>query len=299
VSEVHSAVGSYVVSALDGRELDEFEAHLATCETCSREIRGFSEAAAELPLLVASSPPPPLRSSILAAIKEVRPLPPETLPAEVPETSPAPGPEPPRRTGTPRRALIEEDQVLPEEPEEEEGEGELPPVDVRTEPPAVRPVDELALRRARRRNRILAVVVAAAMVVAVALGGWVYTLIKDRQAQVAEAARESQLYSAADVKIYPVRMVNGGRASFVVSKSLNTALFVSDNLPGVAADRQYELWTLRGQQAIRDSLVDGGGRRKQWFTGSISAATAVAVTIEPTGGSNQPTPPIQASAALE
>jgi anti-sigma-K factor RskA len=295
VNEVHSAVGSYVVNALDGAELDEFEAHLATCDTCSREIRGFSEATAELPLLVASSPPPSLRSSILAAIKEVQLLPPETLPAE----EPAPGAEPPRRTGAPRRALIEEDQVLPEEPEEEETGAELPAVDVRTEPPAVRPVDELELRRARRRNRILAALVAAAMVVAVALGGWVYTLVKDRQSQVAEAARESQLYSAADVKIYPVRMVNGGRASFVVSKSLNTALFVSDNLPAVAADRQYELWTLRGQQAIRDSLVDGGGRRKQWFTGSISAATAVAVTVEPTGGSNQPTPPIQAAAALE
>ena len=33
MSEVHSAVGSYVVNALDGTELDEFEEHLAVCET--------------------------------------------------------------------------------------------------------------------------------------------------------------------------------------------------------------------------------------------------------------------------
>ena len=82
MSEIHGAVGSYVVNALDPDELDEFEAHLAVCPTCAREVQEFGETAAELSLLASATPPPPaLRSSILAAISEVRPLPPEPPPS--------------------------------------------------------------------------------------------------------------------------------------------------------------------------------------------------------------------------
>jgi hypothetical protein len=296
MSEVHSAVGSYVVNALDGTELDEFEAHLAVCETCSREIREFSETAAELALLVAAGPPPSLRSSILASIKEVRPLPPEVPLAEAPPIEEPASPATPsapqtRWPGSPRRALVEPDQALPFEGEEED---EGPPIEPRSARPAVRPVDELALRRARRRTRILAAVVAAAMVVAVALGGWVYTLVKDRQAQVAEATLETQLYSAPDVKIYPLRLPSGAQFSFVVSKSLNRALFVSNDLPATTAGTQYQLWTI-APAPIPDNLITGGGSRKQWFRGQITGTAALAITIEPQGGSPQPTGEVTAA----
>jgi hypothetical protein len=296
MSEVHSAVGSYVVNALDGTELDEFEAHLSVCETCSREIREFSETAAELTLLVAAGPPPSLRSSILASIKEVRPLPPEVPLAEAPPVEEPASPATPsapqtRRPGAPRRALIEPDQALPfEEEEEEQG----PPIEPRSARPAVPPVDELALRRARRRARVLAAVVAAAMLAAVALGGWVYTLVKDRQAQVAEAALETQLYSAPDVKIYPLRLPSGGQFSFVVSKSLNRALFVSNDLPAVSPAQTYQLWTI-APAPLPDNLIAGGGARKQWFRGQITGTAALAITIEPQGGSPQPTGTVTAA----
>jgi anti-sigma factor RsiW len=79
MSEIHSAVGSYVVNALDPDELEEFEAHLAVCPTCTREVQEFTETAAELSLLASATPPAALRGSILAAISEVRPLPPESF----------------------------------------------------------------------------------------------------------------------------------------------------------------------------------------------------------------------------
>ena len=294
MSEVHSAVGSYVVNALDGTELDEFEAHLAVCETCSREIREFSETAAELALLVAAGPPPSLRSSILASIKEVRPLPPEVPLAEAPPIEEPASPATPsapqtRRPGAPRRALVEPEEGLPFE-EEDEG----PPIEPRSARPVVPPVDELALRRARRRARVLAAVVAAAMLVAVALGGWVYTLVKERQAQVAEAALETQLYSAPDVKIYPLRLPNGGQFSFVVSKSLNRALFVSNDLPAVDAGKAYQLWTI-APAPIPDRVIPGGGPRKQWFIGQITGTAALAITIENAAGAQVPTPPVTAA----
>jgi hypothetical protein len=254
MSEIHGAVGAYVVNALDPDELEEFEAHLAVCPTCSREVVEFAETAAELSLL-ASGPPPPaaLRGSILSAISEVRPLPPEP-PAEVaPAESTAPG---------------------------------APAV--AAEPG--RPLDELALRRQRRRTRILSVLVAAVLAAAVALGGVVYTLVQTRQAQVAQQSAETELLTAPDVQTYSTTMKDGGQISFVVSRSLDRAMFIGKDLPTVGADRTYQLWTLEGESAIPDNLVAGGGDRKEFFRETLSGVTGLAVSVEAAGGAQQPTP---------
>jgi Anti-sigma-K factor rskA, C-terminal/Putative zinc-finger len=252
MSEIHGAVGSYVVNALDPDELEEFEAHLAACPTCAREVQEFAETAAELSLLASATPPPALRTSILAAISEVRPLPPEPLPeiapakAKVPETVAAPAPK--------------------------------------------RPVDELALRRQQRRTRVLSVLVAAVVAAALALGGVVYGLVNARQAQVAQQAAETELLTAPDVKTYVATMKDGGQVSFVVSKSLNKAMFIGRDLPTVGTDRTYQLWTLEGKRAIPDNTVPGGGDRKEFFRETLSGVTGLAVSVENAGGAQQPNP---------
>jgi Putative zinc-finger len=158
MSEIHNAVGSYVVNALDPDELEEFEAHLAGCPTCTREVQEFSETAAQFSLLATTAPPPPeLRRSILGAISEVRPLPPEPPAATEPAAA---------STRSPKTM------------------------------PAERPIDELALRRQQRRTRILSVLVAAVVAAALALGGVVYGLVQSRQAQVAQQAAETELLTA-------------------------------------------------------------------------------------------------------
>jgi Anti-sigma-K factor rskA, C-terminal/Putative zinc-finger len=253
MSEIHGAVGSYVVNALNPDEREEFEAHLAVCPTCSREVVEFGETAAELSLL-ASVPPPPaaLRGSILSAISEIRPLPPE------PPSEAAPAESAPSATS------------VPAEPG--------------------RAMDELALRRQRRRTRILGVLVAAVVAAAVALGGVVYTLVQGQQAQVAQQAAETELLTAPDVQTYSTTMKDGGQISFVVSRSLNRAMFIGKDLPAVGADRRYQLWTLEGQQAIPDNLVAGGGDRKEFFREPLSGVTGLAVSVEAAGGAQQPTP---------
>ena len=253
MSEIHGAVGSYVVNALDPDELEEFEAHLAVCPTCSREVVEFGETAAELSLL-ASAPPPPaaLRGSILSAISEIRPLPPEP-PAETAPAESAPS-----------------------------------TISVPAEPG--RAVDELALRRRRRRTRIFGVLVAAVVAAALALGGVVFTLVQGQQAQVAQQAAETELLTAPDVQTYSTTMKDGGQISFVVSRSLDRAMFIGKDLPTVGADRRYQLWTLEGQQAIPDNLVAGGGDRKEFFREPLSGVTGLAVSVEAAGGAQQPTP---------
>jgi hypothetical protein len=256
MSEIHGAVGAYVVNALDPDELEEFEAHLAVCPTCSREVVEFGETAAELSLLANVLPPAALRGSILSAIAEVRPLPPE----------------PPT-------------EVAPAEPT-------TPGAPVLAEP--WRPVDELALRRQQRRTRLLSVLVAAVLAAAVALGGVVYTLVQTRQAQVAQQAAqqaaETELLTAPDVQTYSATMKDGGQISFVVSRSLDRAMFIGKDLPTVGADRTYQLWTLEGERPIPDNLVAGGGDRKEFFRETLSGVTSLAVSVEAAGGAQQPTP---------
>jgi hypothetical protein len=253
MSEIHGAVGAYVVNALDPDELKEFEAHLAVCPTCSREVVEFGETAAELSLLASVPPPAALRGSILSAISEVRPLPPEPS-AETSQAEPT----------------TNETQTVA--------------ADIR------HAVDELALRRQQRRARVLSVLVAAVVAAAVALGGVVYTLVQSRQVQVAQQAAETELLTAPDVQTYTTTMKDGGQISFVVSRSLNRALFIGKDLPAVGSDRTYQLWTLEGDRAIPDNLVAGGGDRKEFFRETLSGVTRLAVSIEAAGGAQQPTP---------
>jgi hypothetical protein len=258
MSEIHGAVGAYVMNALDGAELDEFETHLADCATCQREVIEFRETASEMSLLSRTAPPPALKESVMAAIAGVRVLPPEIGAVD---------PEPVQvvSEAAPRRAL----------------DGE-----------PVEPVDELALRRQRRMTRLLSLAVAAVTVVALVLGGWVVSL--SQRPPVASATAETELLRAPDLKAYTIDLKDGGKATFIASKSLNKAMFSSGDLPALPGDETYQLWTLAGPltaptRVTPDALVGGGSAVKQWFTGPVAQSDALAISIEKAGGASAPT----------
>ncbi len=75
---LHALSGAYVVDALDDEERATFERHLPGCVDCQREVASLREATALLADDAALSPPPEMRDSVLAGIKKIRPLPPET-----------------------------------------------------------------------------------------------------------------------------------------------------------------------------------------------------------------------------
>jgi anti-sigma-K factor RskA len=238
--EMHLDVGCYVVDALEDDERRELEAHLTTCERCRQEALEFAETAAELSRTVTARPPQATRDSMLAAISQIRPVPP------------------------------------------------LP--------------DELALRRVPRtpgRSRILIGLAAAAAVITLALGGWVFNVVQSTPSEVAAqsaAQRETDLLQAPDAQVRSVTAA-GALYTFVVSKQRNEALFIPTDLADPGAGKTYQLWTLEGRRAFPDATVDRDVLR-QWFTGSVTDATSLAVTIEPEGGSAQPTPPILAQVTV-
>jgi anti-sigma factor RsiW len=72
----HALSGAHAVDALDDAERAEFARHLAPCASCQHEVASLQEAAGALCTAVATAPPSQLRTSVLRAISEVRPLPP-------------------------------------------------------------------------------------------------------------------------------------------------------------------------------------------------------------------------------
>jgi len=81
---LHALSGAYVVDALDDAERAVFEKHLPTCLDCQREVASLREATALMADDATLAPPPALRDSVLAGIKSIRPLAPETGPATAP-----------------------------------------------------------------------------------------------------------------------------------------------------------------------------------------------------------------------
>ena len=72
--KLHDLTAAYALDALDGGERDAYEAHLAECEGCRRELAEFSSVAASLGRAVEPAPPPPaLRERILEAARAERP----------------------------------------------------------------------------------------------------------------------------------------------------------------------------------------------------------------------------------
>jgi anti-sigma factor RsiW len=276
MSATHDDAAAYALVSLDAAEMAEFEAHLATCEFCQQEVAEFSNSIAELSLLTQASPPPTLRSKVLAAIQNV-----PQLPAEREANGKAGTPpnghmvmETRSLPGVPRRALP--GSWIPDEPE----------------PTGV---DELKLRRQRRRTRILGGLVAALLLVTVGLGGVIYNLAQQRQEQVAQQTFEQQLLRAEDARIVVTPTTVGGRCTFIVSRQLNRALYLGTNMPDPGQGKHYQLWTATGTETNLDPDLDNSvpGVRpwKQFFRGDVAQADFLAVSIEQDGTTpDVPTP---------
>jgi anti-sigma factor RsiW len=263
--EVHADAASYALDALDPGERAAFEEHLATCSRCRRDVTGFQQAAAAV---VLGEPVPAPPASLRAAVLDaVRGV--EQL-APLADGPPA---------GT------------------DDAAGRTAPSD----PLA----DELALRRANRRARLLTALVAAVTVVALALGLTVWSLVR-REPPVAVPAPtvtqtttqavpqvDPSLLAAPDVRIYRTS-VNGASASFVVSRSQNKAVFVSADLPAPPAGSVYHLWTLDGSTVRPDNtFTTTGGAATQEFSGPVGQSTNLAINVERAGTDPQtPTPPV-------
>jgi anti-sigma-K factor RskA len=144
----------------------------------------------------------------------------------------------------------------------------------RAERPRTGYLQHLPLRPRRTRAWLGAAAAVAACAV-LALGIWNVSLHN----QLSDA-RSSAL------ERLPVAGLDGS----VVVGSGGSAALVAFRLPAAPAGKTYEAWIVRGKNAAPAGVFRGGSRATFVpIDGKVRKGTRVAVTVEPAGGSEQPT----------
>lgn len=143
-------------------------------------------------------------------------------------------------------------------------------------------------------QRLTAAAAALFFVAAAALG----VIVVRQNAQLddanAHAAQLEQILSAPDAGLVTLENADGasgnGTMRVAVSRSENTALWLSNDLANPAPGKTYQLWATTDDANPRSLglLAPADGKVSKETTG-FDGATGVAISVEPTGGSPQPT----------
>jgi anti-sigma-K factor RskA len=252
-ADIHGLSGAYAVDALDDVERAEFERHLGQCPECQEEVTSLRAAAVELTHASAANPPAALRENLLQQIATVRPLPPVTG---------RPGPAAPS--------------------EQHAGE-------TLSQPATVTPLEG-------RRHRIAPMtwLVAAAAAVALVIGGLAWSPWNDEgSTQQPPLSITEQVIRAKDAQRYE-KDIDGARATIVRSKSLGRAVIIADNMPAAPAGKDFQIWYQDPQGAMHSAGVmphEAKPTVSMVLDGDASKYNGVGITVEPAGGSTEPTSP--------
>ena len=83
---------------------------------------------------------------------------------------------------------------------------------------------------------------------------------------------------------------DGASATVVHSAREGRAVLLTDDMPAPPPGKTFELWLQDGAGAMHPAgLMDTPGDNKVLLDGDASAATGVGITVEPDGGSEEPT----------
>lgn len=153
-------------------------------------------------------------------------------------------------------------------------------------------------------RRVLAAGVAAAVLISTAvLGGVAWMSQQDARRDQVQAARQQEraaqqqelaarittVVTDPDREQGTGRVLGGGSADIVTAGG--NAVFAARDLPAPPSGRTYQLWVLQDGQPLARSagLLDvTGGVTRAWVP-SVPADAKLAVSVEPDGGSEQPT----------
>lgn len=164
--------------------------------------------------------------------------------------------------------------------------GTLASAPVRAAP--VAPPAGRAARRSGSSRRTVWLAVAATALGAAAIP----SAVAWQQAQTAHRF-ELQVQVLADVladpdaRIVHADVTGGGVAVGVLAGE--RALFTASGLTGPGAGKVYQLWVLRDGQPLPAALLADDAGRVRAITDNFATGDSLAVTIEPVGGSKQPT----------
>jgi anti-sigma factor RsiW len=278
----HDAVGAYLLDALAEDERTEFEAHLATCAECQREVAELSPVVGLLPGViehqhvvgenVIPEPSSGLRNRLLQAALADEPV------AIEPESG-----------SQPAAPDFEADEPIPFPPPRPQ------PRSRRTGGGRARtptPIDSIGRMH---RSWLIAAVLAILMVGA---GIWSIVLQGDVDDKNQEIARlEQELDTARQRANASAWHLGSGTAGENHSGTLlyglqdQTVVLVVRNMPALPSDKVYQTWLFRGSTPEPGTTftVSPDGTGLALVDPKAPTYDAVAITEEPSGGSTAPT----------
>lgn len=273
-------IGAWAVDALDPDERALVDDLLARDPDAAREARSLQETAAVLAAAAAAPAPEAVRAAVLAAVERTPqegpdgPADPASPAAEASRTA---GP----HTGAPHTAPAH---AAPTRP------GTTRPGTTGTATgPAGRDSSRPGGRPAvRRRRPWLTAVVAAAVAFAVAVPSTLAWRESQRAAELqARADRITSLLAEPGAQVLAADVSTGGTAVAVVTD--DAALVTATGVDAPGAGEVYQLWVMQDGVPVPDAtsgLTDGV---LQISTDAYRAGDALALTVEPEGGSAAPT----------
>lgn len=252
-SDVRDLLPAYALDAVDDVERRAVERLLAADPDARRELDEYRDVVAAF--TVESAPPPALRDAVLARV------------AASAEAGAAPG--------AVTSAGSDVEPATGKDTSAGEGTGDGVVVD-------------LAVARRARRRRWTGLAAAVAAVVAVAVPTTVAVRATQEQSRLQEQADAiAQMLAEPDATILRGEVAGGGQASVLAAG--DDMYFRASDLPDAGDDRDYQLWVVEADGAVVSAGVldvrDGSTSRLV----QDEPGVGMAVTVEPAGGSEQPT----------
>ena len=153
-------------------------------------------------------------------------------------------------------------------------------------PPVVVPLQQRrreAPSRGRRWDKLALAAAGVFLVGGAAVG--IGQVLENRGGPSLTAAEE--VFGAEDARTADVATLNGGTLVVGVSSSRHQVAIDTSDLPARSGGRVYQLWQLRGERAESVEVIEEPG--EEAVTALVEDSTVLALTIEPPGGSTEPT----------
>lgn len=272
--DARALLAAYALDAVDDDERRAVEDLLARDPDAAAELAGLHAVVAAIAEADAAAPPAALRATVLeqvARTPQVTPTPQGTSTAQLTAT-------PPVRSLRDAAPGVPASGTVPSAPT-----GDVPST------PTSAGGDVVPLRRRPPRVVGWGLAAAAAAVVAVAVPGVVAWQQHDRAVR-AEARTDllTDLLAEPGATVLSSPVTGGGEAVVVLTASRGAV--VVDGLPALEDDRVYQVWAMRDGVPIPAGFLDRNDGAAELLE-DYRAGDGVALSVEPAGGSAQPTTP--------
>jgi anti-sigma-K factor RskA len=152
------------------------------------------------------------------------------------------------------------------------------------------PLTAKARRIRLPRPRLSLTITTVSLAAAVALG----IIAIHTSQQLGDAHSRDQaiaaVLSAPDARLGTARSSSGGIVTVIASRTEGEAIITSTGLPSLPADRTYEAWVISTTGAVPAGLfVPGPAGHSTPLLTDVTPGVKIGVTVEPAGGTRQPT----------